>query len=95
MISTGPMEWMVTRPFAFGKHAFAPADTTIGNSKTFASGVGCAAAFRVNALRAINPAAAVPTAALDNGNFIIIGVSCGIVCGFVALHDALPRQLVE
>jgi hypothetical protein len=86
MISTGPMEWMVTRPFAFGKHAFAPPDTTIGNSKTFASDVGCAAAFSVNALRAINPAAAVPIAAQDKGNFDIIGISCGMVCGFVKWH---------
>jgi len=73
MISTDPMEWIVTRPLAFGRQALAPADTTIGNSKTFESDAGCAAEFagcatelKVVALKAIK------TAAQDTGNVIFI-----------------------
>jgi hypothetical protein len=83
MISTGPIEWIVTRPLAFGMQVFAPADTTIGNSKTFESEsicagaiAGCAAKFNVVAPTAIKPAAQ------DIGNviFIVISLSSGLLC---------------
>jgi len=57
MISTAPMEWIVTRPLAFGRQALAPADTTIGNSKTFEFGAGCATELKVVALKAIKAVA--------------------------------------
>jgi hypothetical protein len=76
MISTAPTEWIVTRPLAFGRQALAPADTTIGNSKTFECDAGCAAEFagcatelKVVALKAIK------TAAQDTGNVICIVIS--------------------
>jgi hypothetical protein len=76
MISTAPTEWIVTRPLAFGMQVFAPPDTTIGNSKTFESPVGCAAAlagcateFNVVALKAIK------AAAQDIGNVILTLIS--------------------
>jgi hypothetical protein len=76
MISTAPTEWIVTRPLALGRHALAPPDTTIGNSKTFESPVGgggaltgCATELNVVALKAIRPAAQ------DIGKFIFIIIS--------------------
>src|SRR6266849_1072466 len=83
MISTAPMEWIVTRPLAFGRQALAPADTTIGNSKTLESRVccatefaGCATEFKVVALKAIKPAAQ------DIENVVFICISFDLACGF-------------
>jgi hypothetical protein len=67
------MEWIVTRPLAFGTQVLAPADTVIGNSKAFKSDsgcageiAGCATEFKGIAPKAINPAAQ------DIGNFVFI-----------------------
>jgi hypothetical protein len=76
MISTGPIEWIVTRPLAFGRQALAPADTTIGNSKIFESDAGCATEFDVTALKAIKPAAQ------DIRNVAFMCISFDLACGF-------------
>src|SRR5260370_24090211 len=91
------MEWIVTRPLAFGMQARAPADTTIGNSKTFESDVGgtpgivgCATELNVVALKAIK------VAAQDIGNPIFIVISPLVwLPSFreVALDDARPPPL--
>src|SRR5712671_3831241 len=96
MISTAPTEWIVTCPLAFGRQALAPADTTIGNSKTFecdagcaAELVGCATELKVIALKAIKPAAQ------DTGNVAFMNISIDLACGFreVAPDDAMPPPL--
>jgi hypothetical protein len=77
------VEWIVTRPLALGRQALAPADTTIGNSKTFESDTacpatfaGCATAPNVIALKAIK------LAAQDIGNVIFMNVSFNLACSF-------------